>query len=137
LGDIHQVAAALYCIRSLQSVSLLPESEVLNVQSSMLTQQLNLLVDQTISSPQTRIFILWPLVVLGAEALNGGVAMRAFVEKSLQNMSHHIGSYAPIVAGAVLARFWASGEKYWDACFDRPYVFLAQTAVDVSGITIP
>jgi hypothetical protein len=135
LGDLHQAAVALYCIHSLQSLSLFPDSEELSTRCRMLGRRLQFLLDQAIASPRMRLFVLWPLVVLGVEALNGGEAMRTFVEESMLKMSHHIGSYAPMVADAVLRKFWGSGERRWDACFDQPYIFLAQTAVDVSAIS--
>lgn len=78
--------------------------------------------------------MLWPLVMLGMEAVHGGAAMRSFVAKELPELSRHIGTYVPLTAKAVLEKFWASGETRWDACFDRPYAFAAQIAVDLSGV---
>lgn len=78
--------------------------------------------------------MLWPLVVLGVEAVNGDLEMRSFVEKQLPEMSRQVGTSVPLTAKAVIERFWASGETRWDACFDRPYVFVTQIAVDLQQL---
>ncbi|KAK0643770.1 C6 zinc finger domain-containing protein [Cercophora newfieldiana] len=135
LGTIHQIAVALYCIRSLQSVSVLPNSGALGGSSTMLGARLHSLLLRAVPSPRTRPSVLWPLVVLGVEAFDGGFAMRGFVEDSLSEMSYHIGSHAPNVASAVLKAFWEGDDWRWDACFSRPNIFLARTAVDTSGIS--
>ncbi|KAI0197162.1 C6 zinc finger domain-containing protein [Xylaria flabelliformis] len=134
LGYVYQAAVTLYCILSLQSLSILPSE--LSLRSLCVTQGelLRGLLNQALSSPRTRSFMLWPLVLLGVEAVNCSQTMRSFIEEQLSDMSSYIGSYAPLMAKDVLRRFWASGETRWDACFDRPYVFCSQLAVDISLI---
>lgn len=134
LGNIYQTTVALYCISSLQSVSVLPLSSLLGARRSTHGQLLHTLLNEALSSPSIKIFMLWPLVVLGVEAVNGGTAMRAFVKEQLAEMSRYIGTYVPLTAKGVLERFWVSGESRWDACFDRPYVFATQIAVDIQRI---
>ncbi|KIX09109.1 uncharacterized protein Z518_00187 [Rhinocladiella mackenziei CBS 650.93] len=134
LGNVYQAAVALYGISSLQSLSLLPLTCSLRTHCATHGRFLQVLLNEALSSPRTKRFVLWPLVLLGMEAVNGGAAMRAFVEKQLPQMSRHVGTHVPLTAKGVLERFWASGETRWDACFDRPYVFVAQIAVDLSGI---
>lgn len=132
LGNTYRAAVALYCISSLQSLSVLPLDSSLRALRTTLGQHLQLLLNEALSSPRIKMFMLWPLFVLGMEAVNGGAAMRAFVEKQLPEMSRHAGTYVPLTAKGVLERFWASGGTRWDACFDRPYAFVAQIAVDLS-----
>lgn len=132
LGNVYQAAVALYCISSLQSLWVLPLAPSLRALCTTHGQFLQVLLSEALSSPRLNRFLLWPLVVLGMEAVNGGAAIRAFVRKQLPEMSRYIGTYVPLMARDVLERFWASGETRWDACFDRPYVFATQIGVDIS-----
>lgn len=134
LGDAYRSAMFLYCISSLQSLSILPLNYSLRACCAAQGQHLQELLSPALSSPRTNRFMLWPLVLLGVESVNGGAAMRAFVGKQLSDLSYHLGSCVPLVAKGVLERFWASGETRWDACFDRPYAFSSQIAVDISQI---
>ncbi|KAL1854608.1 hypothetical protein Plec18167_003271 [Paecilomyces lecythidis] len=131
LGNIYRTAVALYCISSLQSVSVLPLSSSLRVRCSTHGQLLHILLNEALSSPRINRFMLWPLVVLGVQAANGDLEMRLFVEKQLPEMSRRVGTSVPLTAKGVIEKFWASGETRWDACFDRPYVFVTQIAVDL------
>ena len=134
VGKVYQAAVTLYCIYSLQSLSVLPQSSSLRACCTTYSQLLQVLLTEALSSPRIKRFMLWPLVLLGMAAVNGGTAMRHFVEKQLPEMSRHVGTYVPLTAKGILERFWASGETRWDACFDRPYVFATQIAVDLSRI---
>jgi hypothetical protein len=134
LANIHQAAVSIYCISSLQSISILPHTPSLRAQCVAHGQNLQHLLPSALSSPRLKLFMLWPLVMLGMEAVHGGPAMRSFVAKELPELSRHVGTYVPLTAKAVLEKFWASGETRWDACFDRPYAFAAQIAVDLSGV---
>ncbi|KAG2421613.1 hypothetical protein HFD88_005588 [Aspergillus terreus] len=135
VGNVYQAAVALYCILSLQSLSVLPRTPLLRARQTYHGQHLQALLNEALPSPRIKRFILWPLVVLGVQAVNGGAGMRAFVREQLPEMSRHIGSYVPLTAKDVLEKFWASGETRWDACFDRPYALATQIAVDLSGLT--
>ncbi|GES66689.1 hypothetical protein ATEIFO6365_0015023200 [Aspergillus terreus] len=135
VGNVYQAAVALYCILSLQSLSVLPRTPLLRARHTSHGQLLQALLNEALSSPRIKRFVLWPLVVLGVQAVNGGAGMRAFVRQQLPEMSRHIGSYVPLSAKDVLEKFWASGETRWDACFDRPYTLATQIAVDLSGLT--
>ncbi|KAF3492420.1 C6 zinc finger domain-containing protein [Arthroderma uncinatum] len=133
LGNVYQLAVTVYCISSLQSLSVLPLAPSLRAQCISHGQLLRVLLEKALLSPRLKRFMTWPLVVLGVEVVHG-VAMQLFVKKQLVEMSSHIGSYGPLMAKAVLERFWYSGETNWDACFDRPYLFTTQVSVDMSGI---
>lgn len=74
--------------------------------------------------------MLWPLVLLGVEAVHRGPETRDFVVKQLPGLSHDTGSYVILTATLVLEAFWDSGETSWDACFDMPYAFTIQIVVD-------
>lgn len=135
VGSIYQAAVSLYCILSLQSLSVLPSSVELMAQCTEHGRKLWGQLDVALSSPITRYSMIWPLVVLGVQAVNDQVApMCAFVSEKLPELSYHGGSNVPMVAKAVLERFWASGETRWDACFDDPHAFVSQLAVDMSQV---
>ncbi|KAI8717164.1 Zn(2)-C6 fungal-type domain-containing protein [Fusarium sp. LHS14.1] len=135
IGKVYQAAAALYCILSLQSLSVLPETPGLRACCVAHGQILWSLLDVGLSCPRTRRSLVWPLVLLGVEAVHGGPKMRAFVSKKLPELSYDAGTYVPLMAKNVLESFWNSGETRWDACFDRPHVFTSQIAVDTSRIS--
>lgn len=134
IGSISRAATAIYCILSLQSLSVLPPSTSLREQCSKHSHFLHEHLGAALSSPTTRVLMLWPLVVLGVEAAHGGPEMRSFVAKGLEDMSWQVGTSSPLAAKSVLERFWASGATRWDSCFDKPYAFMTQIAVDVSRI---
>lgn len=134
IGVIHQEAVSIYCISSLQSVSVLPHTAALRAQCAAHGQRLQTLLASALSSPSLKIFMLWPVIMLGMEAVHGPASLRSFVVHHLPELSKHIGTYVPLTAKGVLERFWASGDTRWDSCFDRPYAFAAQIAVDISGV---
>ncbi|KAA8647765.1 uncharacterized protein ATNIH1004_006466 [Aspergillus tanneri] len=134
VGNVYQAAVALYCILSLQSLSVLPLTPLLRASCTGHGQRLQVLLSEALSSPRIKRFLLWPLVVLGVEAVNSGPVMRAFVREQLPEMSRHIGSYVPLTVKGVLEKYWALGETRWDACFDRPYMLATQIAVDLSQL---
>ncbi|WAO90298.1 Hypothetical protein NCS54_00772000 [Fusarium falciforme] len=135
IGKVYQAAAALYCILSLQSLGVLPETPDLRACCAAHGQILWLLLDVGLSCPRTRRSLIWPLVLLGVEAVHGGPKMRAFVSEKLPELSYDAGTYVPLMAKSVLKSFWDSGEMRWDSCFDRPYVFTSQIAVDTSRLS--
>jgi hypothetical protein len=135
IGEIYQTAVALYCVSSLQSLSLFPVTPAVRSQCAAHGEQLQALLRRAVASPKLNRFTLWPLVVLGVEAAHdGGAAAREFVADRLPALAHDIGTSAPLTAKTVLQTFWSSGETRWDACFDRPYAFLTQIAVDTSRL---
>ncbi|UPL03775.1 hypothetical protein LCI18_014709 [Fusarium solani-melongenae] len=135
IGKAYKAAAALYCILSLQSLGILPDTPDLRACCAAHGQILWLLLDVGLSCPRTRRSLIWPLVLLGVEAVHGGPKMRAFVSEKLPELSYDAGTYVPLMAKSVLKSFWDSGEMLWDSCFDRPYVFTSQIAVDTSRLS--
>ena len=132
-GKAYQAAVTLYCISSLQSQSVLPtDSAPLSARRAADARFLETVLGEALPSPKINRYMLWPLVVLGLEAVRSGPATRRFVGNQLAEMSRFVGTHAPLAAMAVLERFWASGGSRWDECFDRPYAFVIQIAIDMS-----
>ena len=135
VGDVYQTAVTLYCVSSLQSLSVLPTTPSLKAECAAHAQLLHSSLTLAVARPRIKRFTLWPLVVLGVEAAQQGRgAMRDFVAGQLPILSRDAGTHVPLTAKGVLERFWASGETGWDSCFDQPYAFVMQIAVDTSGI---
>lgn len=129
LGHLFQAAVTLYCISSMQSLSILDSTQTLEERRHEMTQKLHQLLEQALSSEKAKRFLLWPLFVLGFEA---GEAAQPFVNEHLVDLGACLGSLSPQTAQETLQAFWRSGESRWDACFDRPYVFTSQFAVELS-----
>ncbi|KAH6640419.1 fungal-specific transcription factor domain-containing protein [Chaetomium tenue] len=158
-GRIYHAAVALYWASALQSAGVLVPTPALRVECAAHARLLQSLLARGVASSRIWLCMLWPLVVLGVQAAGGGggggggargdgdgdgcgggvgvVPVRDFVAAQLPMLARRGGTYAPLVAKGVLERFWASGETRWDACFDRPYAFVMQIAVDMSRITSP
>jgi hypothetical protein len=134
VGNIYQSAVVLYCISSLQSLSVLPRTPALREICSISASLLQVLLDDALPSPKLKTFFLWPLVVLVVEAVHGGGEMRIFVLKHLVRMSRNVGTYIPLTGKDVLERFWASGRADWDSCLNKPYAFVMLASVDVSRL---
>lgn len=135
LGAMYKSATAIYCILSFQSLVLLPLDLAFRKCCFRYSQLLETLLAEAVTTPSTKRFVLWPLIVLGVEAAHGDLSLRMFIGKQLIEMSCYLGSNVPLVAKSVLEKFWVSGETDWDACFDRPYGFATQIAVDMSRIS--
>jgi len=136
VGRAYKAAVTIYCISSLQSSAVLPMAAALRARCAAEGKILHQLLD-SLSTAGIGLFMLWPLVTLGIEAANGASDLRRFVEQRLRGMSRQMGSYAPLMAQQVLERYWTSGERNWDSCFDRPYAFATQIAVDLTGLSPP
>ncbi|TGO56766.1 hypothetical protein BELL_1380g00030 [Botrytis elliptica] len=134
IGTTYQIAVGLFCIHSLQSVSILLEMPSLRLLCTTYGQHLQELLKEALSSQHIKRFMIWPLILLGVEAVHGIAEMRAFVTTQLKKLSYDVGTYGPLTANSVLESFWASGKTLWDDCFDQPYAFTTQIAVDTSQI---
>ncbi|KAI0418931.1 hypothetical protein F5X98DRAFT_336721 [Xylaria grammica] len=124
VARVHQSAAALYCMLSLQSILLLPETEAIARATRLHYDRLLLDLKEGFEHPALRNCFFWALVIVGAAAVHGTAFERAFVADLLRDSAPHMGSSMPILARKVLMDFWASGKKGWDDCFDLPYIFL-------------
>ena len=136
LGNAYRAAAALYCVSSLQSQTVLPpDSATLKARGAVDARFLETILAEALQSPKISRYVLWPLVVLGTEAVRSSPATRAFVRDQLARLSRFVGTHVPLAARAVLEKFWISGGSRWDDCFDRPHAFVIQVAIDMSRMT--
>jgi hypothetical protein len=131
---MKQAAVAIYCINSLQSLSVLPNTPHLRDSRRTFSRLLQKYLGEAMEDPRTILSTTWPLIVLGVEAAHGDAEMRNFVRNALPRLSATSGSYRPLEMKEALEKFWASGETSWDACFDKPHVFVMQLTVNVVNI---
>lgn len=124
MGRIYQSAAVLYCVLSLQNLSLLPDSEALA--RTVLTHYNQLLLDLKPAFQHTNFksCFFWPLVVAGACAARGTAFEQTFIADLLSESVADVGSSIPLLARKVLTAFWESGKTGWDDCFDKSYLFI-------------
>lgn len=124
VGRIHQSAAVLFCILSLQNVLLLPDS--LELSRTLRTHYDRLLLDlkEGFQYVGFKNCFFWPLVVAGAAAVRGSVFERTFIADLMRDAVKDMGSSMPLLARKVLVAFWESGKTGWDDCFDQPYIFI-------------
>jgi hypothetical protein len=121
IGQVFQSAVAVYCIASLPVMMEVPE---VDEQRTDHRARLWMLLGSAMESPVASRGMVWPLVVAGVEAAGGTAAQRSFVGQQLFQMTCSTGASYPLVAKGVLDRYWASGKRSWDECFDRPYAIL-------------
>ncbi|KAK5988068.1 Phomenoic acid biosynthesis cluster-specific transcriptional regulator-like protein [Cladobotryum mycophilum] len=83
------------------------------------------LIRTVVNYPVHAVSIFWPLVVAGVAARTGDE--RGLIGEHILSIVHGIYNHGtgPIVALAVLRKFWESGKTEWDECFDRPYSIMA------------
>ncbi|KAL3962896.1 hypothetical protein ACCO45_004419 [Purpureocillium lilacinum] len=81
------------------------------------------LAAEGMSGQVTKFGIIWPVIVAGFEAAKGTAEERRLVENGLTDLCRGVGATA-VAAREALARFWKSGKRTWDECFDRPYAFI-------------
>lgn len=124
LGLIYQSAVVLYCILSLQSASILRENAGLDAGRIRHYERLLPLLRTACLSPQLRMLILWPFCVAGVAAVRGSDADRQFISERLWHMNKTIGHAMPGILRDMLHKFWLSGNKAWDGCFERQYCFI-------------
>lgn len=129
LARLMQAAVTIYYIFSLQSAGVLPQNHLLAGKRFEYRQLLYDLLQKALHFPYFAGQLTWPVLVLGVDAVNSGVEIRAFIMKSLPQMSYREGSNVSLTAKGIIERFWASGETSWDACFDKPYLLPAQWSV--------
>jgi hypothetical protein len=134
LEHIYRTATILYCIASLQSVSVLPLTPFSRGSRITNARMLQNNLSEAMTHLKFRIFLVWPMVVLGVEAVKGGAEMRGFVQNQLSELSYYMGTNVPLQAKKVLQKFWGSGQTRWDACFDKPYSFATQLGMDKKNL---
>lgn len=125
LGYIYQSAVALYCILSLQSISIFQSTRLLDATRVSHHSRLLQHPQKAVVDPILKKCMTWPLVVAGMGAIDADLKTRHFVDGQLFKMSRDLGTPVPLAARAMFKRFWASGKTNWDDCFDRPYAFVS------------
>ncbi|KAF2648762.1 C6 zinc finger domain-containing protein [Lophiostoma macrostomum CBS 122681] len=123
IASIHQSSIIIYCIMSLQSLSLLPINAQLEATRSFHGFRLFECLQKARVSRFINKFIMWPVVVSGVEAVYRSPHVRHIVAKQLAALSQDLGTATPLQANVKLEAFWASGKFGWDDCFDGPYSF--------------
>ncbi|KAI0554705.1 hypothetical protein F4679DRAFT_233811 [Xylaria curta] len=124
VARVHQSAAVLFCILSLQHVLLLPES--IELSRILRTHYDRLLLDlkEGYQCVNFKNCFFWPLVVAGAAAVRGTAFERSFIADTMRDSVKDMGSAMPLLARKVLMTFWGSGKTGWDDCFNKPYLFV-------------
>ncbi|PSN72315.1 hypothetical protein BS50DRAFT_569829 [Corynespora cassiicola Philippines] len=123
IGTIYQSAIAIYCISSLMSLGVLSLSPNLIAIRASHADRLFLMLREAFKVERIRYFMMWPLIVAGAEAAFRGEGLRSWIEEELSECSRFQGTSTPLKARALLRRYWAREERGWDQCFDRTYCF--------------
>ncbi|KAB8231209.1 Zn(II)2Cys6 transcription factor [Aspergillus alliaceus] len=125
LGRMYRSSIALYCISSLQSLSIFPSTNYFTAMRTVHGTRLYTILEQVILRPRIKVFAIWPLVVAGMQAVDASPTIRHIVDAQLSEMAGMLATPAPMLASAVFRRFWTSGQTGWDECFDRPYAFVS------------
>ncbi|QRD83850.1 putative C6 finger domain protein [Aspergillus flavus] len=124
LGRMYKSSIALYCISSLQSLSILPSSKYYTAMRTVHGNHLYSLLPKITRRTRIRHFTIWPLVVAGMQAVDASPNVRRIVDEQLSELSKIMGCPTPTLAKAIFRRFWTSGHTGWDECFDKAYVFV-------------
>lgn len=123
LGHVYRSAVILYCILSMQSLSVLPRMAQLRTMREAHTEELFTYLKLACGAPGIKKCMLWPLVVAGVCA-QGDLAMQHFVDRQLSALGTDVGTPLPLLATVVFRNFWESKSRTWDGCFERPYCFV-------------
>ncbi|KAI0202801.1 fungal-specific transcription factor domain-containing protein [Astrocystis sublimbata] len=125
VARVHQSAAVLFCILSLQYLLLLPRESIrlLRIRRSHYDRLL-LDLKQGFKYTNFKNCLFWPLVVAGAAAVHGTTFERAFITDLMSDSVKDIGCSTPLLARKLMLEFWRSGKTGWDECFDQPYLFV-------------
>jgi hypothetical protein len=124
VGTIYKATVAIYCIMSMQSLGILPQSPDMNGMRCAYGDCLLESLKMGAKSPRVISFILWPTIVAGVEAAHRSQESRNCIRNRLLDISRTLGSSSPLKARTVLERFWERKTFGWDECFDRPYMFV-------------
>ncbi|KXX74089.1 hypothetical protein MMYC01_209856 [Madurella mycetomatis] len=130
LARLYHAATALYCILSLQSSGAFRDphqmspSPKLELARARHARHLFALLERAVATPRVRRRMSWALIVAGVEASRASDEVQRYIGEKLADMSRDQGIASPLVARAVLERFWARGGGRWDDCFDDAFAFI-------------
>lgn len=135
IGQIFQIATRLYGILSLP-VSIIAPPLVATCPSVASTTSLGSVCDGLRISQRSELLerlrhawpsipdtdnLAWPLLVAGVALVDGPVEDQEFVARCLDEMWRDpLGDIAPLLGLEKLRRFWRSGNRGWEDCFDEP-----------------
>ena len=122
--SVYQSTLAIYCIMSLQSFSIIPNTPEMDAKRSLYGDLLLGSLKVAVKSPRLINVIMWSLTVAGVEAGYRDEATQCWIEKELEALSRVLGTNSPLKARAVLRRYWSRPMRGWDECFDEAYVFI-------------
>ncbi|KAL5117027.1 hypothetical protein ACEQ8H_005113 [Pleosporales sp. CAS-2024a] len=124
ISTLYQSCIALYCTMTFQSLATFPPTEEINTLRCVHGESLLASLGAALRNPRLRTFLMWPLTVAGVEAGYRDAATRWWISARLGDLSRHLGTSGPLKSQIVLDAYWRKGKRGWDACFDRPYVFI-------------
>lgn len=123
LGRVYQSAGILFLILTLRGIFPLARRRDLQKQFVHHRDNIRDLLAKSKTRPRAWRGVFWPLIVAGASA-EADDGLRESVAEGLERMSREQGCAVHLQAKMVLRKFWDSGRREWDECFDQPYAFI-------------
>ncbi|KAK1974710.1 fungal-specific transcription factor domain-containing protein [Colletotrichum cereale] len=121
---MFQSAAAIFCISSMQSLGILPNTHRLAVVRTAHGNRLYSLLEKVEEHGVLKKSVQWPLVVAAVEA-GIRVDKRRLVGELFVDQGKDMGSPLSFHAKRIVRRFWDGDDTNWDTCFDQPYALVA------------
>ncbi|TPX14766.1 uncharacterized protein E0L32_005161 [Thyridium curvatum] len=119
-----RAAAALYLAHALQHLyPLAARREQLRALTRHHGAALRASLGEAAARPRARRGMAWPLVVAGVTGAEDE-GLRRLVKEELVRLGREQGVASPAQAARVLERYWDSGRRGWDQCFDEPYALV-------------
>ncbi|KAK5991423.1 Phomenoic acid biosynthesis cluster-specific transcriptional regulator-like protein [Cladobotryum mycophilum] len=80
------------------------------------------LLDTAMENERCRTTVPWPVIVAGIASRTGTLGEQGLIELYLETLRQDLSSrITPQIPLRMLRKFWQSGKKDWDDCFDKPY----------------
>lgn len=124
IGSTYKHAVAVYCIMSLQSLGLLPDTPEMSSQLQKHGDLLGTHLRTTLATSRIRRFANWPLVVAGVEAGYRSEARRRWFEECCVDLARSLGNNSPLNMKTVMRKNWDSGVTGWEESFVKPHAFM-------------
>jgi hypothetical protein len=124
IGNIFQSSIAIYCICSLQSLSVIPNTPYFEVIRASHTDRLFFCLKAALVSRHVKKFVMWPLVVAGTQVMTKDIHERDWINQQFTECSRDYGSSSLLKARTVLEKMWKKGKKDWDVCWNQPNAFV-------------
>ncbi|KAL2136158.1 hypothetical protein VTI74DRAFT_5211 [Chaetomium olivicolor] len=127
LSRAFHSSVTLYALLSLQSSAALPSSASpeLDLLRARHARRLFSLLGNAMDTPKVRKRMTWPLIVAGVEAARASREVQRYVGERLAEMGREQGCAPPLVARAILEKFWdRGGEGGWEGCFGEVWALV-------------